>query len=378
MVASISARGSARAALAYYGHLQQDGYYTAESEAPGRWAGRGAERLSLEGPVTRSEFEAALEGLDPKTGERLAAGGGRAHSHAAGWDMTFSAPKSVSVLWALSDGPERAAIEEAHRRAVLTATGHLEQTAAWARRGKGGALRERTAGLLMAQFDHHTSRELDPQLHTHSFVFNLAPRRDGTWGAIVSRDLYKAQKQAGAVYRRELAAGLERLGHRLERQAHGFRIAAVPRRIERAFSKRRQVIEEAARTHGYDTAKGMELATLRTRRAKQDSKLNDLYRTWQAEAKALGFDLRQAQRESSRESVSVPERNAVRPTHVTGNMKTVSRTGVAPSPGHAAIRQNATRIGRQLGQALQALKQSSGMPGLKPRLRQKDRDHERE
>src|SRR6266700_2186209 len=208
--------------------------------------------------------------------------------------MTFSAPKSVSVLWALSEGHDREGIEQAHRSAMLAATAHLEATAGWARRGRGGATRERTAGLLMAQFDHHTSRESDPQLHTHAFIFNLAPRRDGSWGAIVSHELYKAQKEAGATYRRALASGLERQGIRLERQNDTFRVAAIPRDVERAFSKRRQAIEEAARIHGYSTAKGMELATLRTRRPKRDARLGDLIKHWQAEAKALGFELGQS------------------------------------------------------------------------------------
>jgi conjugative relaxase-like TrwC/TraI family protein len=154
---------------------------------------------SLAGPVTHVEFDAALQGVAPKTSERLAQVGGRGREHSAGWDMTFSAPKSVSVLWALSEGHDREAIEQAHRSAVLTATAQLEATAGWARRGRGGATQERTAGLLMAQFDHHTSRESDPQLHTHAFIFNLAPRRDGSWGAIVSRELYKGQKEAGAI-----------------------------------------------------------------------------------------------------------------------------------------------------------------------------------
>jgi len=201
VVASISARGGVQAALRYYAHLGRDDYYLRDGGPPGRWAGEGAARLSLSGPVTKSEFEAALKGIDPKTGERLVALGGRMQNHAAGWDMTFSAPKSVSVLWALSEERGRMAIEGAHRIAVATATRHLEHTAAWARRGKGGAVREPAAGLLMATFDHHTSRELDPQLHSHVFIFNLAPRRDGTWGAIVSREVYKAQKRAGAEYR---------------------------------------------------------------------------------------------------------------------------------------------------------------------------------
>jgi hypothetical protein len=202
MVASISARGNAASASRYYSHLQRDDYYSRDGEPPGRWAGKGAERLSLDGPVTQTEFDAALHGIDPKTGERLAQPG-RGREHSAGWDMTFSPPKSVSVLWALCDVPERQMIAHAHRSAVLAATSQLEAAAGWARRGRAGATREQTAGLLMAQFDHHTSRESDPQLHTHTFIFNLAPRRDGTWGAIISRELYKAQKQAGATYRRE-------------------------------------------------------------------------------------------------------------------------------------------------------------------------------
>ena len=125
MVASISARGGVESALGYYEHLGQDDYYLRDGEPPGGWVGEGAARLSLSGPVTRSEFEAALRGIDPKTGERLAALGGKQQNHAAGWDVTFSAPKSVSVQWALSDPGDRPAIERAHRIAVQAATTYL-------------------------------------------------------------------------------------------------------------------------------------------------------------------------------------------------------------------------------------------------------------
>ena len=288
MVASISARGGAQAALGYYGHLGQDDYYLRGHEPPGRWAGEAAARLSLDGPVVRSEFEAALQGIDPKTGERLTAIGGRQKSHSAGWDMTFSAPKSISVLWALSDADKRVGIESAQRSAVAAATKLLEQTAALARRGKGGAIREPTAGLLLAKFDHHTSRDLDPQLHTHVFVFNLAPRRDGTWGAIVSRELYKAQKQAGAIYREALGVEIERQGYAVERTDSNLRVAAIPRRIERAFSKRREAIEAAAQEYGYRSPKGMEMAALRTRKAKRSVGRDALFATWRSEARAMG------------------------------------------------------------------------------------------
>jgi conjugative relaxase-like TrwC/TraI family protein len=376
MVASISARGNAASASRYYSHLQHDDYYSREGEPPGRWAGKGADRLSLDGPVTQAEFDAALRGIDPKTGERLAQLGGRGREHSSGWDMTFSAPKSVSVLWALSEAPERQMIVQAHRSAVLAATAHLEATAGWARRGRAGAAREQTAGLLMAQFDHHTSRESDPQLHTHTFIFNLAPRRDGSWGAIISRELYKAQKQAGATYRQTLASELERQGIRIERQKDTFRVTAIPRHVERAFSKRRQAIEEAARAHGYSTPKGMELATLRTRRPKRDARLGELINHWQAEAKALGFDLARCRDHmhattSGRSHAVLPGgRGQARPPVAQPSQPT------ALAAGQPNQHQTAAQLGSLLGQALRTLDQPAGMSGVKIKLRYREYEWE--
>ena len=364
MVASISARKSVGAAVSYFKHMAHDEYYTgkgeAETEADGEWDGRGAERLALEGPVSKADFEAALNGIDPKTGERLTQIG---KSHAPGWDMTFSAPKSVSVMWALSPPADRKIIEAAHRQAVHAATTHLEDHHAFTRRGKGGAIREPVAGLTIARFHHHTSRDLDPQLHTHAFIFNTAPRRDGTWGSLVSRDLYKAQKQAGAVYREHLANQLERDGHAVERYGTGFRLKAIPRDIERAFSKRRQAIEQAADTYGYRTPKGMELAALRTRQAKRPRERAALFQAWQAEARTLGFDVaraRQLQAQVGAQTQHVPAR-----TH---QARTRSPARILPSA-------------QQLISAIAvASRASSSMQGVQINLRQKagERDNDRE
>jgi conjugative relaxase-like TrwC/TraI family protein len=377
MVASISARGNAPTALRYYDHLQRDDYYSREGEPPGRWAGQAAERLSLAGPVTHAEFDAALKGFDPKTGERLVQFGGREREHSAGWDMTFSAPKSVSVLWALSAAHNRQMIEQAHRSAVLTATAHLERTAGWARRGRGGATRERTAGLLMAQFDHHTSRDADPQLHTHAFIFNLAPRRDGSWGAILSRDLYKAQKQAGFTYRNALATELERQGVRLDRYKDSFRVTAIPPVIERAFSKRRQAIEEAARRHGYTTPKGMELATLRTRRPKRDAKLGELTKHWQTEAKALGFELEDS-RQHTRSVVANHDRPIAGPSSTSrSDLASLPLPASAPAASAPiAEQERPAQLGSQLGQALRSLDKPAAMSGSRVRLRDKELEWE--
>ncbi|MFZ0853664.1 MAG: MobF family relaxase [Hyphomicrobiaceae bacterium] len=364
MVASISARGGVQAALGYYAHLGQDDYYLREGEPPGGWAGEGAARLSLTGPVTKSDFEAALRGIDPKTGERLAALGGRVQNHAAGWDMTFSAPKSVSVLWALSEPHERTTIETAQRAAVTTATWFLEREAAWARRGKGGARRESTTGLLMATFDHHTSRELDPQLHSHVFIFNLAPRRDGTWGAIVSRELYKVQKRAGAEYRSALARELEHAGYAIERSAGSFRVAAIPRPVERAFSKRRQAIEAAATEHGYRSPKGMELAALRTRQAKRDVHRSALFDAWRAEARDLGFELRRgAARLHAHSTMSSAATNVM------------DRQAAAVAGRPAFVARRDARVAKAAGKiagALQTMNQPATMPGLAVNLRQRE------
>ena len=363
MVASISARKSVGAAVAYFKHMAQDEYYTGkgEAEADGEWDGRGAERLALEGPVSKAEFEAALNGLDPKTGASLVQ---TSRNHAPGWDMTYSAPKSISVMWALSPESDRAKIETAHRSAVHAATTHLEDNHALTRRGKGGTIREPVAGLTIARFHHHTSRDLDPQLHTHAFIFNTAPRQDGSWGALVSRDLYKAQKETGAVYRQHLADTLEREGFAVERHGSSFRLSAIPKDIERAFSKRRQAIEKAAETYGYKTPKGMEQAALRTRQAKRPSERTALFSTWKKEAQALGFDLQTARQQAQTQARSQLPRSARE-----------HKPSASPKSTNAALSV------RQLAQlAAAALRRSDRMSGVGLNLRQRkpERDTEAE
>jgi conjugative relaxase-like TrwC/TraI family protein len=212
-------------------------------------------------------------------------------------------------------------------------------------------VREPTAGLLTATFDHHTSRELDPQLHGHVFIFNLAPRKDGTWGVIVSRELYRAQKGAGAEYRAAVAHELERAGYAIERVGDSFRVAAIPRRIERAFSKRRQAIEAAAAQHGYRSPKGMELAALRTRRAKRAVSRDALFEAWRAEAHELGFELT---REAARGHVRVGITKAT----------SVRQTGLA-------------RATSKMTFAAQEMQPPDSMPGLAVDLRQREREFSR-
>ena len=227
------------------------------------WLGGGAQELGLEGGVERADLLRVWEGRDPRSGEiqvrRSAAG-----EHVAAVDCTFSAPKSVSVVWALGTPSTRAAVERAQDRAVAVAVDHLERTVPLLRRRVAGRIEhERSAGLVAARFRHRTSRlsadqaaagtAPDPQLHDHVVIANMALRSGdpmghaATWGAIDSRQLYLAAMEAGAVYRAELADRLQRLGFLVDRDGRYFEVRGVPETVRRAFSGRTAEVEAAKR-----------------------------------------------------------------------------------------------------------------------------------
>ena len=149
-----------------------------------------------------------LDGLDPRDGAELRTSTSRAR--VAGFDLTFSAPKSVSVLFGLGDEELRARVREAHDVAVREAVGHLERSAAAVRRGHGGAIVEEASGLVAAAFRHRTSRAGDPQLHTHVLVANLGRGVDGRWSALDGRRLYAEARAASFIYQAVLRGELTR------------------------------------------------------------------------------------------------------------------------------------------------------------------------
>jgi conjugative relaxase-like TrwC/TraI family protein len=173
-------------------------YYLGVGEAPGRWHGRGLRELGLApGAVVRERELDALfaRGLHPTAGTRL----GRAwrSDGVTGFDLTFSAPKSVSALWALADSSAQAVAE--HRVAVRAALAYLDTHAALSRRGTDGVEQVGSAGLVSALFDHRTSRAGDPQLHTHALVLNKVRCADGRWRTIDATELFHHKKSAGMV-----------------------------------------------------------------------------------------------------------------------------------------------------------------------------------
>jgi conjugative relaxase-like TrwC/TraI family protein len=226
----------------------RDDYYSGRGESPGRWTGTGAETLRLGGRVDDDGFMALMDGRDPGTGGRLKGVGGR--SKVAAFDLTFSAPKSVSVLFAIGEPGLAGALVEAHESGVDAALRYLEREACRVRRGRGGARREMGHGFVAAAYRHRMSRAEDPQLHTHVVAANMARGTDGRWTALDATPIYQHAKAAGFLYQAHLRAAVrERLPWvRWGPVRNGMaEIEQLAPAVLREFSTRRRQIEERER-----------------------------------------------------------------------------------------------------------------------------------
>jgi len=290
-----------------------DDYYTGRGEADGLWMGAGAERLGLSGPVAGDDLRAVLAGIAPGTGG-LSPNGETIRPHprrVPGFDLTFKAPKSVSVLYAVSDDPRvQGAIIEAGEAAVRDTLGWLEREAIHIRRGTGNerfldslAARDPDAadqarirtlnarGVIAAVFRHRTSRAADPLLHWHTLVANLAEGPDGRWTAFVHPDLYRSVRAAGEVFQTVLRQELtERLGVEWRPGRHVPEIAGVPQALCDRFSRRSLDIEAWLEATGTPNNRhGRQQAVLATRRAKAEVESERFDAAWKAEAIAAGW-----------------------------------------------------------------------------------------
>lgn len=278
---------------AYYTALAREDYYLKGGEPPGLWTGHGAQGLGLLGEIDKEIFSNLFAGLDSK-GRPLVQNAGQ-ENRQAGWDLTFSAPKSVSVLWSLLPTEAGAKIRECQLEAVRKACQYLEDEAGWTRRGKGGAIREK-AGLIVGLFEHGTSRAGDPQLHTHALFMNLAVRHDGTTGTIESKPFYQHKMAAGALYRSELAAQLQqKLGVEIERVRSWFEVKGIDKNLTEHWSTRRKEIEEALAKSGFQSSKASEMAALNTRHVKQHIAREELFEEWNTKGREMGWGSEQAQ-----------------------------------------------------------------------------------
>src|SRR6266545_3298404 len=269
-------------------------YLSGHRESPGRWLGRGAQALGQHGTATTEAFVRVFHGRHPETGELL----GRAHGGRGvpAFDVVLRPTKSVSLLYGLGDARLAAQVLEAHHQATTEALGYLEEHVG-ARRGHGGAEHVAGGGLLAVGFDHRTSREGDPLLHTHLVVANRVQGPDGRWTALDGRDLYRHRRAADAVYR---AAYQQELTHSLgvkwtAADRHGNReIQGMPQGLIRAFSKRAEQVQaevERLEASGRErTPRLVKWAVHATRKAKEHEAPETLYDRWRAEAGERGID----------------------------------------------------------------------------------------
>ena len=232
-------------------HLSVGDYYAAAERVDGEWFGQGAEQLGLKGAVTEKQFLALCEGRHPVTGKRLTLrlnstrheNGKEIANRRIFYDFTLSPPKSVSVVGLHQDSR----IVELHNRAVRLAMVELERFAE-TRVRQSGQNGERVTGCVVgASFQHDTSRELDPHLHTHCLIFNATfDSVEQRWKALHATGLYRAQKFVEHYYYHELCQGLRSLGYEIKSNARDFELKHVPASIVERFSKRHRQIEEEA------------------------------------------------------------------------------------------------------------------------------------
>ncbi|GAA3771465.1 MobF family relaxase [Terriglobus aquaticus] len=256
-------------------------YYKQDDTVKGEWQGKLAASLGLSGEVSPLEFARLTEGQHPQTEEQMVKHReGKEYTnpdgsvtkpveHRAGWDATFSAPKSVS-LTALVGGDER--VKEAHRAAVTTALNELERYT-HARIG-GNNPAEQTGSFIAAKFEHDTARPVNgyaaPQFHTHAVIFNVTEREDGSTRAIQERTLFESQNYATAVYQSVLTHNLRKLGYEIEPGQSGApEIKGYSQAYLDASSPRSQQIKEQMERAGFQGPEAAQIAAHATRDRKQ-------------------------------------------------------------------------------------------------------------
>jgi conjugative relaxase-like TrwC/TraI family protein len=247
----------------------------------GEWQGQLAEKYSLTGAIDAQHFARLSEGQNPHTAEQLVqhrkaqeyttADGTivKPVEHRAGWDATFSAPKSVS-LTALVGGDDR--VRAAHRQAVTIALTELERYTQARLGGNNSA--ETTGKFIVAKFEHDTARPVDgyaaPQLHTHAVIFNMTERSDGSTRALQERGFFDTQQFATAVYQSELTFRLRNLGYEIEAGKSGAPdVKGYTAEYLEASSPRRQQIEEAIARSGFSGPEAAQIAAHNTRDRKE-------------------------------------------------------------------------------------------------------------
>lgn len=296
MTASLHTLAAGRDAGLYYVNdpnrearpYSRDEYYV--RDGGGVWWSTGETIVRHNAEIDKETFRDLCAGLDPTTGKPLVRGSGPGHR--AGWDVTFSAPKSLSVLWMSGDAGQRAMLHELHRAAVDDALRFLvQERLVEVRLGAGGYIREAPADVILGRFDHFTSREGDPNIHTHSVIMNVAGCLEkNKYRTLEPEKLFAFQLVIGAAYRASLARRLAEKGFALRAAGRNqFEIDSMPEKLIEAFSKRSHQIEK--RVGRGATGAQKEIAALATRGSKDEVPIGDvLERRWREELAEIGND----------------------------------------------------------------------------------------
>jgi conjugative relaxase-like TrwC/TraI family protein len=258
---------------------------------PGHWAGRAAVGLGLGGPVSAEAFRWLLEGRHPRTGVMLGTG----RTPVAAFDLTFSAPKSASVLFALAGTDAARTVVSAHADAVAGSLSYLERHAITTARQSGPTRAVLpTSGAIAGVFTHGVSRNGDPHVHSHVVLANLVHGADGRWGACDRRGIAAHRSAAAAVYEAHLRAGLtEALGVRWSGSpGRSAEMEGVGPHLLAEFSSRSADIRRHMDAWGVRTGRGARIAWAATRPSKEPGlPFHEVTERWQRRASAIGADL---------------------------------------------------------------------------------------
>lgn len=261
---------------------------TSESPPP-FWACKGAALLGLDAIAESEHVERLAKGFHPVTGAPLVIGAG--DKHVMGLDMTFSAPKDFSAVFAGSDPSTREALVECLQESAKTALSYAE-SAAITRHGKAGRLKQTAEAAIAACYTHFASRALDPQLHVHAFLFNVGKRKDGPeWSALEHRPQFERKLATGILFRVELAHKLKGLGFKVVPSGPYFAIAGITDGQRESLSTRSRQIAEYMQQNGMAESSGAarEIAALNSRSAKSEPPLSELISRFQSAAAELGI-----------------------------------------------------------------------------------------
>ncbi|MFZ6006883.1 MAG: MobF family relaxase [Nitrospirota bacterium] len=309
---SVSKPQSGDQAKRYY--YEKDPLFNPDVLSAGRWEGKTAEALGLSGRIEKTDWEAVLDGKDPRTGnvlvsEKFSSKEGE-KVHRAGVDLTINAPKSVSIAALVGKGDQKiidAFLESGRRFREI-----VEQRYLLSRQSVDGEYKAiKTGSALWAVYEHSTARAVkngehisDPHLHQHNFLGNITQRPDGNLGAVFNDLIYKEQKELGRIQRNEFAYILKKLGYEIEitdRKESFFELKAMPKELNEDFSRRRQIIEQTVKElkesgmyKGASDGRLKEIANLQTKEAKDHSITeNDLQREWTNTVEARGYTVEQ-------------------------------------------------------------------------------------